>query len=255
MTSEIESMAKRLVEVVGYDAPAENQATFDILHRHVYRSSRGNREGHIANEADRLRYGVFVQCCVSAVPKAFRACLVHRDEVADLERRANEVIKATAANLRSVAGSQVIGNTVRFDATYHAFLFAFGSCLEYYHLGMRNYFGIDRERAQFRQLGADLRALGQPLATALATIHANRIGDFAGFALGWDGLRNQVAHRDFLKPAHVVAIEGEFKLVGGSEDMALNGSSGLADLLTKRMGLLDRFLRESFEAIAQVDWP
>lgn len=239
MSDPIEIMAKRLSDVVGYNAPVDNRETFDILHRHVYGlDGQLNREGRrFADDAERARYSVFVQCCVSAVPKAFRTCLFRRDDVKELEEQANEVIKEISAAYGVDAVSMSFGNTIRFDAAYHSFLFAFRSCLEYFEVGVRSYFNI--KGSGFRRLGTDLAKVTRAPAAALSSIHANRVEDFVGFALGWDGLRNRVAHSEFLKPAHVVALGGKLRLVGGGESMAPDGSASLADLLARRLGLLD----------------
>ena len=249
-----EAVSEAMIQIVGYRVPAAENHPFVLLHDQIYGSGGGHKRSKDFTMKDQQRYSRFVHRGYAYVSRAYRACALHRDAIAEMEAQTHDAIVAQwPAGDR---GSLGVGDTVRLDAHYHAFLFAFRSGLDFFAGGAASCFKA--ECASFRRLTKALRGKEGAQAKHLVEIVKRYMPQFR-FVVTQEGvksLRDRAAHKEFLKPVHVIATIDGLRLGGGREALPLSGDAELlSELLTQRLALLNSFLLEAYAQLVVVDWP
>ena len=248
------SLSQAMTEVIGYTLQEDELKTFTLIGQHIYGIDGRKIHEHKITGKPLYSYQKFIETIYSAVYRGYAASSFHRDQIRNLEEKLKEVINKQIST--DWKGGLGIGDTVKLDAHYHAFLFSFRATLDHFSHGLAISFGIDCN--SFRRLGKALaRETRSPAEEIIAICRSyNSKFNFAVSDVDSTSLRDRAAHYEYLKPVHVIVTKDGLRLAEAKEKNP-NGDNFLilSELMSARLLSLNAFIEEAYKAIIKANWP
>jgi len=235
----VQKAVSEIEAVAGYRL--NNQLRAPFLHFHAF-ITMDPPPRYITNwRSDPARnrwYHCHVNGVLGHVQNALACVFYHRDNLCAIEDSVRQIFLQSGA--QAVLGNSTIGlgNTIRWDAEYQAFVLAVRRCLDYLARAMATYFQNDHH--SFRRLPGFLRNVKPaPVSLALADACKRHEANFA-YVLS-DGkrksIRDLLSHYEYISAGSLNIGRTGFLVAGGGENLKpVSGvwDGGLSAIIRKR---------------------
>jgi hypothetical protein len=150
-------------------------------------------------------------------------------------------------------GTLALGNTLKWDFEYQAFVLAYRRCLDYLTRGLAAFF--KQEFHSFRTLPKSLaQQKPKSVADALISVHTKHRSNF-DFVLseGRKSVRDKIAHYEWVAGGGINLTRHGFVLIGGGEALSFTqefNSTRLTEALESRVRMLKACIDEMLTVFA-----
>ncbi len=193
-------------------------------------------------------YHKFVNGILGDVQNTITCVHYHYDNLIDIEKKVIESIERY--NYREVLGNSCmsLGNTLKWDFEYQAYILAFRRCLDYLARSICSYFKNDFH--SFRTLDNNLSKLKPSIiGLKINPIHSkySKLFEFVLSEGDRKSTRDKITHYEYVGVGTINLSERGFILAGGGENLGfhiVNGSMNLTAVLSEKTLNLDNCISE-----------
>lgn len=250
---QFQSCMSAIKTIAGYELQEKHKAGFLEFHRYIT-DPQPNFISELRSDPKREHwYHLLVNGVLGNVQRSFSCVLYHQDRLANVEASLMKVIGKYNLSESLGASTWGLGDTSILDFEYQAYVLAYRRCLDQFAGAMAAFF--KNKYSSFRTFPAFLaRRKPQEVALSISDIHKKYVEHFE-FVLSEGGVtsvRDRIAHYEFV-PAGCVNISAVgIVLVGGGENLNLNGDrNSLTETLSKKTDLLYECIAETIRAFIE----
>lgn len=242
MNQEIVACIQDAQECLAFDLPQSESTSFLLFHDFITNPQpRFITEWRNVPHQEKW-YHALVNGLNGTTRNAYAAVLYHFQNLAALE--ANVMERISKRDFAEVLGNSTvgIGNTLKWDFEYQAFVAAYRRCLDYLTRGLAAFF--KQTFHSFNSMPEKLRSQKpESVAIALDAVHKKHHRNFA-FVMS-DGekksVRDKIMHYDWVDAGAINLTRHGFILIGGGEALSFGmefNRARLTEALARRIQML-----------------
>jgi hypothetical protein len=249
---EVLSCLQDVDETLSFDLPPSERQSFLAFHDFITNPQPRFITEWRASPRDEKWYHALVNGLNFATRNAYAAVLYHFHNLSRLETEVME--KLARRNYAGVVGNSTValGNTLKWDFEYQAFVLAYRRCLDYLTRGLAAFF--KQTFHSFNSMQKSLEGVPhQSVARALAAVHQKHRASF-DFVISKDGersTRDKIAHYEWVPAGTINLSRSGFVLVGGGEDLQFMSGHNKAQLM-EALALRVRMLKDCIDEMLNV---
>lgn len=242
-------------EVLAFDLPESERKSFLLFYDFITNPQPRFITAWRSTPGEERWYHALVNGLNLATPNAYTCVLYHFRRLSDLESEVMEKIsKRNYLHALGDSTSVGIGNTLKWDFEYQAYVFAYRRCLDYMARGLAAFF--KHSFNSFADLSGQLKKMKPQkaaVANALAEVHKKHRGNFA-FVMSKgekQSVRDKIAHYEWITAGTINLTPHGFVLVGGGEALSFTGNQP-PPLLTEVLASRTRMLKACVDEMLTV---
>lgn len=242
---EIQECLSSVDSIVGFKLSKEDEQPFLYFHNYINNTQLQFISSWLSDSRLEIWYHRLTEGFLGNVYNAFACVLYHHERLRAIETAVIENVEKY--NYRKVLGKSTlaIGNSLKWDFEYQAFILAYRRCLDYLTRAICAYF--KDETHSFRKLGKFLEGKkSNRVACALIPLHKKYCALFK-FVLSEGkskSTRDKISHYKHVPVGTINLSQRGFVLVRGDESLGQNGNVLLSEVIDGYVSNIKRCLKE-----------